>query len=149
MTHFVNPFASDHRRIVLESHQSTHALTRHHRPIMNAAIDRAPSSEQELAQLSLTLAKWYAARSSIRRLWAIDESATLLVLVSLEPTSDGDDPLPVWFAHEREWATDLRARLNRDVRLQLLASGASAPSHVSGAAAIIAELSWRDPWLSQ
>jgi len=40
--------------------------------------------------------------ASIRRLWAIEEDLLLTVCVSLTPTSDGADALPVWLARNHE-----------------------------------------------
>lgn len=94
------------------------------------------------------LARWYADHSSIRRLWAIDEPAALRVLVTLEPTSDGDDTLPVWLANNRGWANDLRLLVRRDVQLQLLVPGAFGESDASPDPGAIAHLSWRDCWIS-
>lgn len=96
-----------------------------------------------------TLASWYAAHASIRRLWAVeDEDALLSVFVTLEPTSDGDDPLPVWLAKSDDWASDLSALTHREVQLNLIVSGTSERSYVDTDAAMIAELSWRDSWIS-
>ena len=41
---------------------------------------------------------------------------------SLEPTSDGDDALPVWFARGHEWANELSDLTRREVQLRLLSS---------------------------
>ena len=45
-----------------------------------------------------TLTQWYAAHSAFRRLWAIQESQRMRVIVMLEPTNDGDDIYPAWLA---------------------------------------------------
>lgn len=92
------------------------------------------------------LARWYTTQSSIRRLWAFDErDAGISVFVTLEPTFDGDDALPIWLARRQQWAHELRALTNCDVRLKLIASGVFERAHADTAAATIAELNWRDP----
>lgn len=96
--------------------------------------------------MNQALAQWYAAHASIRRLWAIDDQDALRVFVTLEPTSDGEDTLPVWLAMNDDWANDLRARTQREVQLQLIISGGFEAPHVDTDAPMIAELSWRDSW---
>lgn len=98
-----------------------------------------------MSNVSTALARWYADHSSIRRLWAVDESHALVVFVALEPSSDGDDALPVWLANRHSWTHDLRQATERDVQLKL-ASGAIDDSGIDTDAVTIAELSWRDPW---
>lgn len=115
---------------------------------MNLAINRFLAGEQEAPELPTTLARWYAAHSSIRRLWAIEDRDALIVFVTLEPTSDGEDPLPVWLARHRDWTHDLTTRTHRQVQLQLIVSGVFEQSHANTDAAVIAELSWRDSWTS-
>jgi hypothetical protein len=102
-----------------------------------------------MTAIPTTLARWYAAHSSVRRLWAVEAGDALTVFVSLEPTSDGDDPLPLWLANSQDWADDLTARASRDVQLKLIASGVFEESDVDTGAELIAELSWRDSWTSQ
>ena len=94
------------------------------------------------SDVTSALASWYAHQSSIRRLWAVEESLSLVVYVALEPSSDGDDALPVWLANQRDWTDDLRRATRRDVQLQLMASGSL--EEPDGTA--IAQLSWRDSW---
>jgi hypothetical protein len=88
------------------------------------------------------LERWYADHSAIRRLWAIEDSSALLVYVVLEPSSDGDDSLPVWLANQQGWTDDLRQVTNREVQLQLIASGGPDEPYEE----TIAELRWRDLW---
>ena len=99
-----------------------------------------------MTNVSTALARWYADHSSIRRLWAVDESDALVVFVALEPSSDGDDALSVWLANRHSWTHDLRRATERDVQLKLLVPGAFEDSDVDADAVTIAELSWRDPW---
>ena len=72
---------------------------------MNAVADTASTAEPEVTEIAAALARWYADHSPIRRLWAIEDPVALKVLVALEPTSDGDDTLPVWLANSGLWAT--------------------------------------------
>ena len=96
-------------------------------------------------RLAAVLSRWYAGQSSIRRLWAVDDrEARISVFVTLEPTFDGDDALPIWLAQSDAWRHELRVLTDRDVRLELLAAGTSEPAH---AETTIAELHWRDPWM--
>jgi hypothetical protein len=102
--------------------------------VMKAVGDRS--------DVTSALASWYANQSSIRRLWAVEESMALVVYVALEPSSDGDDALPVWLANQQGWTNDLKLATRRDVQLQLMASGTL--DEPEGAA--ITQLSWRDSW---
>lgn len=101
-----------------------------------------------MTAIPTTLARWYAAHASIRRLWAVEAPDALIVFVSLEPTSDGNDPLPLWLAKSQDWANDLTARASREVQLKLIASGVFEESDVDPDASLVAELSWRDSWTS-
>ena len=70
------------------------------------------------------------------------------VLLSLEPTSDGDDALPVWLANSDLWASELSVLVGREIRVQLLAGTSFTKPGIDSNAALITDLSWRDPWLS-
>lgn len=100
------------------------------------------------SEIAAALTKWYADHPSIRRLWAIDAPLALTILVALEPTSDGDDTLPVWLANYREWASDLRLLVRRDVQLQLVVPGTFGEALVDPGAITIAEVNWRDAWMT-
>jgi hypothetical protein len=113
---------------------------------MNLVVDQSLPAEQQVTDISATLAKWYSAHSSIRRLWAVEEQNELVVFVTLEPTSDGDDAFPIWLAKSHDWAGDLRTRTSREVQLKLIVSGEFEASYVDTDATMIAELSWRDSW---
>ncbi|MDY6944989.1 MAG: hypothetical protein SXG53_04655 [Pseudomonadota bacterium] len=112
-------------------------------------INPSPPALQEAADISTVLARWYAAHSSVRNLWAIDDPDALSVFVRLEPTSDGDETLPVWLAMNDDWTADLKACTRRNVQLQLIVTDALPESCVETGSAMVAELSWRDPWASQ
>ena len=115
---------------------------------MNAVAETAPSAELDIDKISAALATWYSDHSPIRRLWATENSGALKVLVALEPTSDGDDPLPIWLANYLDWANDLQLCLKRGVQLQLALSDAFGGSYVDSNAVRIAEVSWRDSWIT-
>jgi len=94
------------------------------------------------------LAQWYAANEPVRHLWAVQERSSLIaIFITLEPTSDGDDALPVWFAKGHEWAAELGVLTRCEVQLELLGSSYERPD--IRAETTIAELSWRDPWISE
>jgi hypothetical protein len=112
---------------------------------MSVAFDRFDSAD--FTAISTRLAKWYDAQSSIRRLWAVQEEA-LIVYLSLEPTADGGDTLPVWLAMSGGWRNDLESIMSREVQLRLVASGELAPSHNNDNAVVIAEVDWRDSWIN-
>ena len=96
------------------------------------------------------LAEWYASHSVVRGLWAMEESGAIRIIVTLEPTLDGDDTAPAWLANSSSWAHDLELRTHRSVRLQMI----NDHSHIASVRdlnALIAAISWRDPeyWTSQ
>jgi hypothetical protein len=115
---------------------------------MNAVAATALTAEPRVVDIATVLAKWYAEHASIRRLRAVADSVALRVLVSIEPTSDGDDTLPVWLAKNRDWAHELQQRLQRVVQLQLVVLGTSGESQFDAAAITIAEVGWRDSWMT-
>jgi hypothetical protein len=99
-----------------------------------------------MSNVPSALARWYADHASIRRLWAIDEADALVIFVALEPSSDGDDALPVWLANQHGWTNDLRRATNREVQLQLIASGDYDAPSIEADTVTVAELSWRHVW---
>lgn len=113
---------------------------------MDLTTHRFSTDPQEMAAVTDCLTKWYAANDSVRHLWAVQERGSLIaVFITLEPTSDGDDALPVWFAKGHQWANELRVLTRCEVQLELLGSNYERPE--ISAAATIAELGWRDPWI--
>ncbi|GFE82783.1 hypothetical protein GCM10011487_47830 [Steroidobacter agaridevorans] len=115
---------------------------------MDLAINRLSTDAQEVAAVTDCLTKWYAANDSVRHLWAVHERGSLIaVYITLEPTSDGDDALPVWFAKGHQWADELCVLTRCEVQLQLLGSNYEQPD--IAAETTIVELSWRDPWISE
>jgi hypothetical protein len=92
------------------------------------------------------LVKWYASHSIVRRLWAIESGEAIRVVVTLEPTLDGDDTQPAWLANSWSWAQDLRLRLQRMVHLELINEPSlRTEASCDGDGALITEISWRDP----
>ena len=88
------------------------------------------------------LAKWYAAHSLIRRLWAFWDAERMRVIVTLEPTHDGDDVYPVWLARAYEWTSELQLLMDAAVELEVM----DKPAGMDGV--LVAELSWRDSSIS-
>lgn len=112
---------------------------------MSFAVNRSVPKDWDIAAISDCLAKWYDAHASVRRLWAVEEGSLLAVYLSLEPTFDGDDALPVWLAMKNEWSSDLASIIPRESELRFVASDAPS-SYVSGDSVIIAEANWRESW---
>jgi hypothetical protein len=94
---------------------------------------------------SAPLAAWYAAHSSVRRLWAIRDASGLRVLVTLEPTHDGNDTYPVWVANCNAWADELQSCTEASVRLELLDEPMFDGAAIDAESLLVATLSWRDP----
>ena len=114
---------------------------------MSAAIDHSQTMAEQPTDAPAVLAKWYAKHSAIRRLRALEGEAEVTVIVSLEPTFDGDDAMPAWLANNRRWVLDLSALMRREVRLELSLSTAFTEPDIDADTAIIAELSWRESWV--
>lgn len=94
---------------------------------------------------SAAVAAWYAAHSSVRRLWAIRDAYGLRVLVTLEPTPDGNDTYPAWIANRHAGAHELQLCTDPSVRLELLDEPVGDAAAVDAEGLIVATLSWRDP----
>lgn len=114
---------------------------------MSLAAHQFVDEDNEVPAISTRLAAWYDAHASIRRLWAIENGRSLTVCISLEPTSDGDDCLPIWLAMSHEWRSDLQSIIPREIQLRFVASDILPPSYVTGDAVIIAEVDWRESWI--
>lgn len=96
------------------------------------------------AAASLVLAAWYAAHSAVRRLWAIQESQGIRVLVTLGPTHDGNDIYPAWLAKGRDWTHELQLRMAGPVQLEVIEEPFR-PGFVAGLdGVLVAQLCWRD-----
>jgi len=66
---------------------------------MKLSLDPSFNAERSGTPASIALTDWYASRSAVRRLWAIEDSQIIRVIVTLEPTHDGNDTHPVWIAN--------------------------------------------------
>ena len=113
---------------------------------MNLRLDAPLDVVQAITAPAAVLAKWYASHSVVRRLWAIEEIEVIRIVVTLEPTHDGDDVQPAWLANSWTWAQELQLRMHRIVRLEMI----DEPSHIESSfdrddSALITETSWRDP----
>jgi hypothetical protein len=111
---------------------------------MNAVADA--TVQREVSKLAAALARWYADHASIRHLWAMESSVGIEILLVLEPTSDGDETLPIWLANRGDWATDLRLLTQREVQLRLAVLDDFGDSYVNHDAITIAQFSWRVSW---
>jgi hypothetical protein len=115
----------------------------------DAAAMRAPFAEcnhgRTVTAAFVVLAKWYAAHPAVRRLWAIKESQRMRIIVTLEPTHDGDDIYPAWVANGREWTHELQLRMDGPVQLEVMHEP-FLPDFAAGVdGVLVAELFWRDP----
>jgi hypothetical protein len=91
------------------------------------------------------LAEWYSSHSVVRRLWALETIDAIRIVVTLEPTPDGDDTQPAWLANSSSWAQEIRLRTQRMVSLEMINDPSQIESSCDAASAWIAEISWRDP----
>jgi hypothetical protein len=98
------------------------------------------------SSLTVILGQWYDAHPAVRRLWALEHSGAIHVVITLEPTSDGDDAMPAWLAHSRRWASDLQSLTHREVQLRPIYSAAPEDVPAADDGTIVAEFSWRDAW---
>jgi hypothetical protein len=114
---------------------------------MSVAVLQFVNEDDEVESISTRLAAWYDAHSTVRRLWAIQDGRSLTVCVALEPTSDGDDSLPIWLAMNHEWSIDLQSMIPREVQLQFVTQDVLPSSYVTGDAVIVAEIDWRESWI--
>jgi hypothetical protein len=114
---------------------------------MSLAADQLINEDREVGSVSTTLAAWYDAHASVRCLWAIETGRFLTVCISLEPTSDGDECLPIWLAKTDEWSSDLQSIIPREIQLRFVTSDVLPPSYVTGDAVIVAEIGWRNSWI--
>jgi hypothetical protein len=99
----------------------------------------------KLTAAFVVLAKWYAAHPAVRRLWAIKEAQRMRVIVTPEPTHDGDDIYPAWLAKGDEWANELQLRMGGPVQLEVVDEPFLAEFAAGVGGVLVAELFWRDP----
>jgi hypothetical protein len=76
----------------------------------------------------------------------MESGEAIRVVVTLEPTLDGDDTQPAWLANSWTWAQELRLRLQRIVHLELIHEpSVRVEASCDGDNTLITEISWRDP----
>lgn len=112
---------------------------------MKDAFQASSDTPRIVTTVSNALAGWYAAHSTVRRLWAIENSEGVRVIVALEPTHHGDDTLPVWLANCDAWAIDLQVHLQRPVLLEQTDDPSLQEIQIDAEDVIVADLCWRDP----
>lgn len=110
---------------------------------MTSWIDASPHEPQLLT--AAVLAEWYASRSVVRRLWAVDGVEAIRIVLVLEPTVDGDDTQPAWLANSSAWTDELELLTHRAVRVQLLKELSHITSPLASGDVLIADIAWRDP----
>jgi hypothetical protein len=112
---------------------------------MNRILDPSLNEVRTAAAAAFAgLDRWYAAHSAIRRLWAISEPQRIRVIVTLEPTHDGDDIYPAWLANGHEWAHELQLRMDVPVQLEVMDEPFLAEPAAGVDGVLVATLSWRD-----
>lgn len=66
------------------------------------------------------------------------------VIVTLEPTHDGDDIYPAWLANGHEWANELQLRMDVPVQLEVMDEPFLAEPAAGVDRVLVAALFWRD-----
>jgi hypothetical protein len=66
------------------------------------------------------------------------------VIVTLEPTHDGDDIYPAWLANGHEWAHELQLRMDMPVQLEVMDAPFPAEPAAGVDGVLVAALFWRD-----
>ncbi|MGH8136649.1 MAG: hypothetical protein ACREVV_00430 [Steroidobacteraceae bacterium] len=103
------------------------------------------SSGRSANSESDALASWYGAHSNVRHLCAIKDSLGLRVLVTIEPTHDGNDSDPAWIANRDAGAQELQLCTAHSVRLERLDEPMFDSAAIDSEGLIVGTLSWRDP----
>jgi hypothetical protein len=112
---------------------------------MKLNLDPVIAGPRHITAEAEALSEWYDATPAVRRLWAIRESRLLRVIVTLEPTMDNGDTLPVWFAQSAVWEREIRATTGGLVQLELVAEPDTPVFEVEADGDVVAAISWRDP----
>lgn len=111
-----------------------------------AAVIHLMAARELSTPAAAVLLRWYASHSIVRRLWAIEAGEAIRVVLTLEPTLDGDDTQPAWLANSWTWAQELRLHLQRMVHLELINEpSVRVAASCDDDGALITEISWRDP----
>jgi len=109
------------------------------------SLDPAFAFPSHVTAEAESLAEWYDAHPTVRRLWAIKSELALNIIVTLEPTVDNGDTYPAWFACSRGWARELQTLTGGTVSLELLEEPSADEFEVELEGEIVAAISWRDP----
>jgi hypothetical protein len=110
----------------------------------------AAASRNGFADNARALDQWYADHPAVRRLWAIAPEPSdpgLRIVVMLDPSPDGDETAPAWFAHGHRWSADLQRRLRTDVDLECIDGPVPDEFEIDGKGVVVASLCWRDATL--
>src|SRR5687767_1995513 len=84
--------------------------------LMKLSLDPTVTVPRHVTAQAEALAEWYDAHPTVRRLWAIKDPQSLCVILTLEPTMDGDDTYPAWFACSRAWMREIQSISGSAVR---------------------------------
>jgi hypothetical protein len=114
---------------------------------MKLSLEPFVVAPEDVTAESLALARWYDSQPVVRRLWGIKSEQELRVIVAIEPTLDNDDIYPVWLANTGAWASELRARIECSVQLELFLGTPFEGVEIDAGSVIIADLFWRDATL--
>lgn len=87
---------------------------------MKLSIEPSVPAAANTTAESLALSFWYDSHPAIRRLWGIRVAQGLRVIVTIDPTVDDDDVLPVWLANTKAWSRELHLRTGHLVQLELI-----------------------------
>ena len=112
---------------------------------MRLSLDPTVMVAAHVTAQAEALAEWYDAQPAVRRLWAIKNAQSLSVILTLEPTMDGSDTYPAWFACSRGWTREIQSITSSVVKLELLDEPAGEDFEVDAEGEIVAAISWRDP----
>ena len=112
---------------------------------MKLSLDPAAMVPTHVTAQAEALADWYDAHPAVRRLWAIRDSQSLNVILTLEPTMDGSDTYPAWYACSRGWTSEIQSITGGFVTLELLDEPEVAEFEINIEGEIVAAISWRDP----
>jgi hypothetical protein len=112
---------------------------------MNNDIAPLSNSEGDRTDMPAVFSRWYDVHPAVRRLRAVEVSSVVHILLTLEPTSDGADTLPVWFANRSVWTCDLQSLTKRKVELRMRDAIMLDDFSLKLETVILAELNWRDP----
>jgi hypothetical protein len=111
---------------------------------MNLEVEASLDDSASRAAVEV-LTEWYASHPVVRRLWAIEAVDAIRIVVTLEPTVDGDDTQPAWLAHSWSGAQELGLRTRRKVSLEMTNEPWRFESLLDRDSDLITAISWRDP----